>query len=176
MRPKPSILVQETAAYNKKEAGNVHMPVKTASPALAKLYDEDFLLWTQKTARLLRDGHLDELDIEHLAEEIECMGTSQRRELESRLTVLLTHLLKWGWQHAKRSRSWKATAANQRAELRRLFRQSPSLKNQVAEAIAESYEDARRQASLQTGLAAEIFSPRCPFTGEQILNDDFFPE
>ena len=166
----------ERSAYNKKEAGKVHMPVKTASPALAKLYDEDFLLWTEKTARLLRDGHLDELDIEHLAEEIECMGTSQRRELESRLTVLLTHLLKWGWQHAKRSRSWKATAANQRAELRRLFRQSPSLKNQVAEAIAESYEDAIDQASIETGLPAETFPQHCPFTPEQVLDREFFSE
>jgi hypothetical protein len=123
---------------------NVPMAVKTASPVMVKLYDEDFLLWLEKTARLLRDGRLDELDIEHLAEEIEAMAGNQRRELESSLRVLLTHLLKWGWQHAKRSKSWKATAATQRAELRALFRQSPSLKRQVAEAITESYSDARR--------------------------------
>ena len=152
------------------------MPVKSASPALAKLYDQDFLLWTEQTARLLRDGHLDELDIEHLAEEIECMGTSQRRELDSRLTVLLTHLLKWGWQRGKRSRSWKGTAANQRTELRRLFRNSPSLKKQVPEAIAECYEDAVEQASLETGLPAKTFPQDCPFASEQILDRDFFPE
>ena len=152
------------------------MPLKTASTALARLYDEDFLLWIEKTARLLRDGCVDELDIEHLAEEIEDMGSSQRLELESRLRVLLTHLLKWGWQRDQRSNSWKATAANQRAELRALFRQSPSLKSQVPKVIAESYRDALRQASLETDLPGEKFPQRCPFTPEQILDDDFFPE
>jgi hypothetical protein len=152
------------------------MPVQTASPALAKLYDEDFVLWLNRTARLLRDGRLDELDIEHLVEEIEAMAGNQRRELKSRLRVLLTHLLKWGWQRTKRSKSWKVTAANQRAELRDLLGQSPSLKRQVAEAIAESYEDALRQASLQTGLPRETFPLRCPFTPEQILDQEFFPE
>ena len=152
------------------------MQLKTASLGLARLYDEDFLLWTEKTARLLRAGRLDELDIEHIAEEIEDMGKSQKRELESRLTVLLVHLLKWGWQRDKRSNSWKATVASQRAELRRLFRDSPSLKNQLPKSVAESYRDAVEEASLETGLPAETFPQRCPFTSEQILERDFFSE
>ena len=152
------------------------MQLKTASLGLARLYDEDFLLWTEKTARLLRAGRLDELDIEHIAEEIEDMGKSQRRELESRLRVLLAHLLKWGWQRDKRSNSWKATVANQRVELRALFRDSPSLKNQLPKSVAESYRDAVEEASLETGLPAETFPQRCPFTSEQILERDFFSE
>jgi len=152
------------------------MQLKTVSPDLARLYDQDFLLWTEETGRLLRAGRLDELDIEHIAEEIEDMGKSQKRELESRLTVLLMHLLKWGWQRDKRSGSWKGTVANQRAELRRLFRDSPSLKNQVTKAVAESYGDAVEGAILETALPAETFPKRCPFTPEQILDRDFLPE
>ena len=152
------------------------MQLKSVSSDLASLYDKDFLLWTEETGRLLRAGRLDELDIEHIAEEIEDMGKSQRRELESRLRVLLAHLLKWGWQRDKRSNSWKATAANQRAELRRLFRDSPSLRNQLPESVAESYRDAVEGASLETGLPADTFPQRCPFTSEQILDRDFLPE
>jgi len=104
------------------------------------------------------------------------MGKSQRRELESRLAVLLMHLLKWGWQRDKRSNSWKGTVANQRAEIRRLFRQSPSLKSQLTESLAESYSDAVEVANLETGLPADTFPQRCPFTPEQILDRDFLPE
>jgi len=150
--------------------------LKTVSPPVTGLYAEDFLLWTEATARLLRAGHLDELDIEHLAEEIEDMGTGQRKELESRLAVLLVHLLKWGWQRDKRSNSWKATIANQRAELRRLFRQSPSLKGQLPDSIVESYSDAIEEASLETGLPGDTFPERCPFGAEQILERGFLPE
>src|SRR5712692_651916 len=152
------------------------MQLRTVSPDLARLYDEDFLLWTEETGRLLRAGRLDALDIEHIAEEIEDMGKSQKRELESRLTVLLAHLLKWGWQRDKRSGSWKGTVANQRAELRRLSRDSPSLRGRLPKAATESYRDALRQASLETGLPSQTFPQRCPFTPEQILDDDFFPE
>ena len=152
------------------------MPVQAANPDLARLYEQDFVLWTEKTARLLLAGRLNELDIGHIAEEIEDLGKNDRRELARRLRVLLTHLLKWGWQRDKRSRSWKATAATQRAELRALFRDSPSLKGQLPKAVGESYGDAVEQASLETGLPAEMFPKRCPFTPEQILNREFFPE
>ena len=152
------------------------MQLKTVSPTLARLYDKDFLLWTEEIARLLRARRLDELDIEHIAEEIEDMGKSQRKELESRLAVLLVHLLKWGWQRDKRSNSWKATVANQRAEIRRLFRQSPSLRTHVPDSLAECYADAVEEASLETGLPADTLPQRCPFTPEQILDRDFLPE
>ena len=152
------------------------MVVETASPALARLYEQDFLLWTEKIARLLRAGRLDALDIEHLAEEIEDMGKSQRREMESRLTVLLAHLLKWGWQREQRSNSWKATVANQRVELRRVFRDSPSLKNRLPKSLADCYRDAVEGASLETALPVDTFPEFCPFTSEQILDRDFLPE
>jgi hypothetical protein len=73
------------------------------------LYEQDFFEWTVQNAQLLRAGRLEEADLEHIAEEIEDMGRSERRELESRLSVLLSHLLKWRFQPSRRGRSWQAT-------------------------------------------------------------------
>ena len=140
------------------------------------LYDDDFAAWTAETARLLRARRLAEVDLDHLAEEIEDMGKSQARELESRLTVLLVHLLKWKFQAAKRSRGWRSTILTQRVELRRLLRQSPSLRRLMPESIPEVYRDAVRTAVIETGLAVRSFPRGCPFRVEQILDDEFLPE
>ena len=145
------------------------------SPA-GSLYDEDFAAWTADTARLLRGRRLAEVDVEHLAEEIDDMGKSQAREMESRLTVLLVHLLKWKWQAAKRSRGWRSTIDTQRVELRRLLRQSPSLGRRLPESLPEVYRDAVRAAAIETGLAAQSFPRECPFRIEQIRDHDFLPE
>lgn len=152
------------------------MGAKTLKPAAASLYDEDFAIWTAETARLLRAGHFDEVDIEHVAEEIEDMGKRDKRELHSRLTVLILHLLKWKWQPEKKSRSWRATIVTQRAELRRLFEQSPSLKAKVQDAVEDVYADAIDGATIETGLAARRFPRKCPFTPDQILDREFLPE
>jgi hypothetical protein len=152
------------------------MSSKALQPSASLLYDEDFFLWTIETANLLRAGRFSELDAEHAAEEIEDMGKSQRREVSGRLVIVLTHLLKWKCQPAKRSRGWQSTLATQRRELRKLFQQSPSLRRTVAPALAEEYSDAVRQAGIQTGLPAGTFPPVCPFTAEQILDQDFLPD
>ena len=144
------------------------------SPA-GSLYDEDFAAWTAETARLLRARRLAEVDLEYVAEEIEDMGKSQAREMESRLTVLLVHLLKWKLQPAKRSRGWRSTLDTQRVELRRLFRQSPSLRRRLPESLPEVYRDAVRAAGIQTGLTARSFPRDCPFSVEQVLDNDFLP-
>jgi hypothetical protein len=152
------------------------MGVKTLKPASASLYDEDFAVWTAETARLLRAGRFDEVDIEHVAEEIEDMGKRDKRELHSRLTVLILHLLKWKWQPEKKSASWGSTIVTQRAELRRLFDQSPSLKAKVRDAVEAVYSDAMDGATAETGLPARTFPRKCPFTPDQILDRDFLPE
>ena len=152
------------------------MKASALEPSAKELYEHDFFEWTVRNAELLRAGRLAEADLEHIAEEIEDMGKRDRRELESRLAVLFVHLLKWGWQRGKRSNSWKTTIANQRAELRRLLRQSPSLKAQLPEAVAETYKDSVEQASLETGLPAATFPERCPYTPEQVLDRGFLPE
>ena len=151
------------------------MSAKSLTPPAALLYDEDFARWTAETARLLRQGRLTELDVEHLAEEVEDMGKSQHRELGSRLTVIIQHLLKWQLQPEKRSGSCKATTVTQRAELDRLFEQSPSLRREVPASMARVYGDAVAISAAETGLPVESFPRESPFTPEQILDQDFFP-
>jgi type II secretory pathway component PulM len=113
------------------------MGAKTLKPAAASLYDEDFAIWTAETARLLRAGRFDEVDIEHVADEIEDMGKRDKRELHSRLTVLILHLLQWKWQPEKQTRGWQATLLTQRAELDRVLEDSPSLRRATAAAVAK---------------------------------------
>ena len=152
------------------------MGAKSLIPPAVSLYDQDFVVWTAETARLLRAGRLNQLDIAHLAEEIEDMGTSYHRELDSRLTVLVHHLLKWRYQAAKRSRSWKSTIITQRAELSRLFEQAPSLRRTAPPSVGKVYATAARLAGVETGLPEDLFPRRCPFSTDEILDDQFFPE
>ena len=85
--------------------------------SIKREYEEDFYAWTTHNVKLLREGKLSEIDVEHIAEEIESMGKSEKRELLSRLAVLMAHLLKWKFQPARRSKSWALTIKNQRIEL-----------------------------------------------------------
>jgi hypothetical protein len=142
---------------------------------LSGLYDEDFFEWTRRSAELLRAGQLEQADIEHIAEEIEDMGKRDLRGLDSRVEVLLIHLLKWQLQPAKRSRSWQTTIASQRIKVKRLLRQSPSLRRKIYAHLGGNYEDAVHLAVIETGLPLNKFPAECPFTVEQILDPEFLP-
>ena len=140
---------------------------------LSALYDEDFFEWTRRSAELLRAGQLEQADIEHIAEEIEDMGKRDLRELNSRVQVLLIHLLKWQLQPEKRSRSWNSTIVSQRIEIEGDLKQSPSLKDKLQTELSDNYAKAVRRAVAQTGLARSRFPTECPFTVEQILDPEF---
>ncbi len=152
------------------------MGAKTLKPAVASLYDEDFAIWTAETARLLREKRFDEIDIEHVAEEIEDMGKRDKRELHSRLTVLIAHLLKWKWQPERKSESWGSTIVTQRAEIKLLLDDSASLRRAVAAAVAKIYPNALGTAVAETGLPARAFPRECPFSPDEILGHSFLPE
>ena len=139
-------------------------------------YDEDFYAWTVEQARLLRLGDLSAIDVANIAEEIESMGRSDRREIESRLTVRLTHLLKWQLQPAMRSSGWSGTIREQRRQINRLLRESPSLRPFIDEALAEAYSDAREDAVEETELPQTEFPDECPFTSGEVLSKTFLPE
>lgn len=139
-------------------------------------YEEDFYAWTVEQARLLRLGELSAIDAANIAEEIESMGRSDRRAIESRLTVLLTHLLTWREQPSLRGASWSGTIREQRRRIEKLLRESPSLRPFVSEALAEAYGEAREDAAEQAGLPETDFPAECPFTVEQVLSRDFLPE
>lgn len=139
-------------------------------------YNKDFYAWLIKNAKLLRNRQFNDVDIENIADELEAMSKSEKRELLSRLTVLLAHLLKWQFQSARRSRSWKNTILTQRIDIKELLEDSPSLEYDLQDKIAVAYEKARLRAEDETGIDKKHFPKECPFTFAQMLNKDFFPE
>lgn len=139
-------------------------------------YDEDFALWSAEQAALLRAGRLDGLDRDNLAEEIESLGRSEKREIESRLNVAIVHLLKWRFQPDKRKSGWRASILEARRQLSRTLRESPSLKAYPSDVVEEEYESARLKAADETGLPEATFPASCPFTIEQILDPNFLPD
>jgi hypothetical protein len=141
----------------------------------AGLYDRDFVAWTRTTAQRLRRGRFREVDIERVAAEIEDMGKRDVNELCSRMEVLIAHLLEWQQQPRKRSNSWRATVVTQRLEIRRLLRQSPSLRRYLRSEEAENYQGAVKRAAAETGLDRATFPSASPYSVEQILDEEFLP-
>lgn len=151
--------------------------------ALSQLYTEDYSAWAQRMAELLQARRFEELDIDHLVEELSDMGVSEQRELENRLKVLLVHLLKWQFQYRQLSErwrefkgdSWRNTIVNQRTELAILLRKHPGMKRFLPDAMEEAYQDAREIAAAETGLAEATFPAQCPYTHDQIFDKTFYP-
>jgi len=146
------------------------------STAHTTLYDADFYAWIQAQASALRAGKLGTLDVENLIEEIEDMGKRQKQELRSRLKVLFMHLLKWQYQPGLQSRSWQLTIEEQRISLADHLLENPSLKAELPQACEKAYRYAVLAAAKETGLSKSAFPPACPWTFEQAMNDDFWPE
>ena len=139
-------------------------------------YEGDFYAWANEQASLLRAGRLSEADIAHIAEEIESMGKSEKRELVSRLRILLLHLLKWQFQPSHRGTSWEGSVINTRDELDDHLRDNPSLKAHLSAALETAYRRAVVDASTETGLRKASFPQTCPWSYEQIMDPDFWPE
>ena len=139
-------------------------------------YEKDFYAWANEQAALLRAGELAAADIEHIAEEIESMGRAEKRELISRLAVLLLHLIKWKFQPSLRSNSWRNSVRIQRRDLTRHMTDNPSLNAFIGEAMSGTYGDATITASDETGLLESAFPDACPWTFEQVMSEDFWPD
>ena len=140
------------------------------------LYDTDFYAWTQEQARLLRERRFADLDLDNLVDEVESVGKSDKDQIESRLEVLMAHLLKWKYQPGGRGTSWTGTIFEQRGRIARLLKSSPSLREFYQQAVAESYLAARLLAAKETGIAFGLFPENCEFTPEQVIDLEFFPE
>jgi hypothetical protein len=150
---------------------------KTQLEHAATGYDTDFYEWCLETAALLRDRRFDEIDLEHVAEEIEATAKRDWREVQSRLVVLIMNLLKWQIQsHHKYKSSWESTIREQRSQVELVLNDSPSLARITAQDLPTIYPRAVKKAVGETGLDAKLFPKTYPFTAEQILRDDFFPE
>ncbi len=138
-----------------------------------QLYDQDTAAWAAANADLLRQRRFGELDVPHLIEELEDMGKSERRALESHLSVLLMHLLKWEHQPSMRSNSWKLSIENARQSIEDSIEDSPSLKPKLEDDafIARAYTKARRTAAIETGLELTTFPEQCTVSIQEALND-----
>ena len=140
------------------------------------LYETDFNLWIEQTVKQLKNGQIQDLDIENLIEEVQSMGSNDKREIKSRLIVLIMHLLKYKYQPKKKTKSWTSTIITQRNELELVLEDSPSLNLFLKEKISECYQKARKNAARETKLPLTTFPLECPFTPEQIIDSDYFPD
>ncbi len=141
------------------------------------LYERDFYAWTHEQAQLLRAGRYSELSAEYLIEEIEDLGKRERRALVSRLAVLIGHLLKWQFQPEYPYRkSWRATINEQRRRIEQLLAESPSLRPQLPELIADAYPDSRDLVVRETPLDYDDLPLVCPYALDRILDNDFWPD
>jgi hypothetical protein len=143
----------------------------------APTYDDDRVAWLERQAELARAGDAAALDLDHLAEELDDMGRAERRELRSRLETLLMHLLKYEFQHAARSASWRGTIVDQRLRIRDALDESPSLKRFLERSFAEAgcYDGALARAVAETELPIDRFPDACPYTLDQALDTTFWP-
>ncbi len=141
-------------------------------------YEKDVVAWANEQARLIRAGRFDQLDLEHIAEEIEDVGKSEQRELASRMAVLLAHLLKWQYQPDHRGASWRATMRAQRNSIAKRLDRTPSLRPMLSELdwIEDMWADARQAASKETGIGFSVFPELCPWSMSDVLHPDFYPD
>ena len=132
-------------------------------------YRDDAAGWASAQAVALRDRRVDLLDWENLAEEIADVAGRERDKMDSALRLVLSHLLKWEYQPERRSRSWFTTVNTQRRHVARQLRQNPSLKHDLPVSIAESYADARGEASVDMNTHPRIFPAECPYSFDEIM-------
>jgi hypothetical protein len=144
----------------------------------ASLYETDMYAWAMRNAQLLREHCIDELDFEHLAEEIESVGASEKRELQSRLEVLIAHLLKLNYLNvllAQNERGWKLTVREQRRRIAECLSDSPSLQAHLAACAERAYSYAVDSIVRQIGVDESILPDSCPYALEQLLDSTFYP-
>jgi len=140
-------------------------------------YENDVIAWSIEQAGFIRAGRWDQLDLEHLADEIEDVGKAERHEFESRMALLLAHLLKWQFQPERRGKSWELTIKEQRRRIARRLEETPSLKADLKtdDFWDEAWEDGRRMAEGETGIL-NVMPAACPWVFAQLMNPDFWPD
>lgn len=132
------------------------------------LYDTDFAEWAARTAELVRAGRLEEVDLEHVAEEIEDLSKQERRAVRSQLKRMLMHMVKQRIQPKRNSASWKASIENARQQILDELEDSPSLRPYLEANLQKIYLQAVRQAMIETGVTAHV-AEQCPHTLDQLL-------
>ena len=138
-------------------------------------YDTDFYAWASENAELLKQKKFSDIDVENIAEEIEALGKRDKRELRSRMTLLLMHLLKWEFQPGLRSSSWEQAIKVQRKSIAKIIEDSGSLKKLAIHELDDLYEDAIEEVVDETGLESSIFPRACDYDFSKVLDSKFWP-
>jgi len=140
------------------------------------LYDTDFVEWTAHVAGMLRQGRLDEADLEHIAEEIEDLGRSERSAVASQLHRMLMHLVKQRIQPEKSGSGWRRSIAEGRAEVEFKLEDSPSLRRYAEQNLERIWRKAVKNSLFETGQSArrkDLDIPaHCPYTLDDLLDGD----
>ncbi|WP_414545962.1 DUF29 domain-containing protein [Nostoc sp. CCY0012] len=142
------------------------------------LYEQDFYLWIQTTVKLLKERNLEQLDIDNLLEEIDSIGRSEKKELETRLIVLIENLLKlqfWILDKDDNARSWRTNVVEQRRQILYILADRPSLKSILNHIFIDCYTDGRKDTIRKYQLSSELFPEQPPFSLEQVLKEYFIP-
>ena len=159
---------------------DMSLSAKSTSRAKNRVaYERDYYGWIQQNARAIREGRLKDVDWANVAEELEDMGKSERRALCSQLARLLAHLLKWSHQPQRRrssEHSWRATIEHARDTARELIEENPSLKPELPELLSKAFRDALAQVVGESNLPKKNFPATCPWSYDQVLDEDFWPE
>ena len=127
---------------------------------------------------MLRERRFDELDVEHLAEEVDGVGISEFRAFTSAIELIVLHMMKWDYQVERRGRSWRNTINEQRRRVKKLLRQNPSYKARLAEAIEDAYDAVPGEVEKQTTIPIERLPQSCPYSWDEIMTrlHDFDPD
>jgi hypothetical protein len=138
-------------------------------------HEEDVYGWAIHTAQLLRNKGMNEVDFNGIITELEEMGISNKHALINRLSQLIFHLLKWQFQPDFRGRSWEGSIEGQREEINLLLTDSPSLKSKITNCLPVSYKKAKSLIKQETPIDLKLLPMECPYTFEQIMNEEFYP-
>ena len=133
------------------------------------LYEQDETAWLEAMTEMIRLGCLDALDYPNLAKYLTDMARRDRREVSSRMAVLIAHLLKWRFQPDHRSGSWRGTIEIQRQELAELL-ESGTLRSHALDVLSKAYAKGVRQAIAENDLPESTFPEICPYSIDQLLS------
>lgn len=165
--------IQKKSLQSRAEGISVSLPVSSCD--LSSAYEKDFYKWAADQSRFLKQKEFTKLDIENLVEEIESLGSSERRALESHLKVLLMHLLKIKYQPDYRTRSWEHSVKASRFQISKLLNRNPSMRKDLGETLSDAYYLARLKAADETSLPDSTFPEKCPWNFDECMADAGLP-
>lgn len=132
-------------------------------------YDQDFAAWLLEQAAALKEGRFGDLDPAELADEVEGLARREFKALVRAIRIVLLHMLKWDYQIAKRSRSWRNSIAEHRRQILEELQGNPSFRARLPEAVARAYAPARLKAHAQTEVFLPLFPEDCPYSWDEIM-------